>query len=473
MTYVLAALALCCCSVSANSMFGTKQGKLARLMSPEMEIVELQTQLEAAKEEIAQLKKNRGGCVPPTPSPIPKVSMISVQATPMDRSCLLRLPLTIESMRLNPNVSFHVVNLVDEQDVNAAGVQALKRVSAPVNNVHVHVITIPQFRELVKIRLQAVSKMPPPQIQNASQMVTKAHDYKPTFGVLWAPFFEADEAEYWGWFDMDQIFGNFQSVLSPYIPENDMVMSCLGHSCGPFMLFRRKFRTIAEQQDFATKSGLELSHVSARFHPITTIAVNSTLFMERVAEGRHSMADEGGFDRLFGAREWKKTYGPAYGTLKTVGFTLFLEELMSVGVPGWTRGHKDLQSPEGIVLWREGKLTVLATGRELLLYHRVTQPHCLSHLDPRAWKGGKEMAKRVRQGMMLHGYFLPDLAPVKWYQSGYYIGRQGCFGWGKTLDKGELDRLGDDEKHWTADSHGDFVKRPKRSPYNNPTAIGY
>jgi hypothetical protein len=383
-------LCCCCCCVlvvsnggrrwSATDIYGAKQGAVERLSSPEMEIARLEKQLAEAKQEIAALKKSVTGEGTHS-SAMPKLSVLAMHATPMTGSCLLRLPLTIESMRLNPEVSFHVVNLVDEEDEGAAGVHALRAAAKPVKNVHVHVITIPKFVELVKTRLMTVSEMPEPQIYNASHMMTKSHDYKPTFGVLWDPLFEADGAEYWGWFDMDQVFGNFESVISPYIPENDLVMSCLAKSCGPFMLFRRKFRTVEEQESFAAKSGLELTHISARLHPVTTIAVNTSYFMSRIAKAKHSMADEGGFDHIIRSRDWKKSFGPAYGKLKAVGFSMFLEELMSVGVPGWTRGHEDLQSPEGIVLWRGGKLTVLATGRELLFYHRITQPDCLGRCN--------------------------------------------------------------------------------------------
>ena len=112
---------------------------------------------------------------------------------------------------------------------------------------------------------------------------------------------------------------------------------------------------------------------------------------------------------------------------------------------------------------------MLASGRELLLYHRLAQPDCVWHLDPRVWQGGEEMLQTVQQSMLKHGYLLPDLVPVVWYNDGYRFDKQGCLGWSSRLPEAELENHRDN-KHFTATSHHDFNKEPVRSPYNDPSA---
>ena len=139
---VLALLLLPGISSDAGS-FGTRQGTATPMDVYQVPYAQLEKELKEAKAELLRLK---GGV---SKSVLPKISLITLHATPMKTATLLTLPLTVESMRLNPSVSFHIVNIVDPADLNATGVQMLIKVTQGVENIHVHVLTVADFATVV------------------------------------------------------------------------------------------------------------------------------------------------------------------------------------------------------------------------------------------------------------------------------------------------------------------------------------
>ena len=108
--------------------------------------------------------------------------------------------------------------------------------------------------------------------------------------------------------------------------------------------------------------------------------------------------------------------------------------------------HSPIQSPAGLVLWRDGKLTLLSSGTQLLVFHRVAHMACSMHLHPDAWRGGDAAVGMLLMNMLHYGYLLPDLAPVMWSHE-HYTTAGACFAWGPEWTSDWLDQMGNKEKH--------------------------
>jgi hypothetical protein len=213
--------------------FGAKQGVATALQDAAGELQQTVLQLRHDLAAAQQALRANGLPVPigAAGSKLPRISMLCVFATD---HYPLYLNLTLESMRLNgvdgPPVHFNIVNIVDKES-QLGSLEAQLR--SPVPNVHIHSLTVQQFAAHVTATLGIN-----PDIPDANHLVLKAHDYKPAFAALWAGILEDQAAEYWGWHDLDEVFGRFSS-FSRVFSAHDVIGACDGRSCGPFMLFKR------------------------------------------------------------------------------------------------------------------------------------------------------------------------------------------------------------------------------------------
>ena len=70
-----------------------------------------------------------------------------------------------------------------------------------------------------------------PELQNAYKLC----DFKPTYGDL---FSEETKEPFWGYGDIDMIWGRLDRFITAKVFENDIVSGDPGRLCGPFTLFR-------------------------------------------------------------------------------------------------------------------------------------------------------------------------------------------------------------------------------------------
>ena len=114
--------------------------------------------------------------------------------------------LTVESMRLNPEVNFVIINVVEDgKDQSGFAEHVLRSISA--SNIVLKVLTIDEWRYRVNERLGI-------DIPFTSKWYYKLCDYKPALAYLfpeliYPPTSEHSQYSFWGYADIDLIWGNF------------------------------------------------------------------------------------------------------------------------------------------------------------------------------------------------------------------------------------------------------------------------
>ena len=112
--------------------------------------------------------------------------------------------LTVESMRWNPDVTFVIVNIVEDGKEQSRMAERIVRESG-ASNVILKVLFIHEWRQLVLSRLGV-------NIPFTSQWYYKLCDFKPTLPYLFHNLLISNNQyryQYWGYADMDLIWGNF------------------------------------------------------------------------------------------------------------------------------------------------------------------------------------------------------------------------------------------------------------------------
>jgi hypothetical protein len=115
------------------------------------------------------------------------------------------VPLLLESMRWNPKVDFHIINIIPTGSDMAADLTSLvKRMAVP--NVYLRVIEMHEWRQRVKDRLGL-------DLDWDMSWSYKLCDYKPALAHLF-PEMAGPEYKYWGFVDLDVVWGNFTRFSS-------------------------------------------------------------------------------------------------------------------------------------------------------------------------------------------------------------------------------------------------------------------
>lgn len=129
--------------------------------------------------------------------------------------------LTLASMKRNPEVDFALINIVKDPDpITGESAQLLKYVAeSGASNVFVHVLTYQQYSQRVADKLGI-------HITFNDSWGYKQCDFKPTFAYLFLELFERrkqlsggtrrphekhEDYKYWGYADLDLIWGDFKS----------------------------------------------------------------------------------------------------------------------------------------------------------------------------------------------------------------------------------------------------------------------
>lgn len=130
---------------------------------------------------------------------LPPILIFTLHMGPIN---ILHLPLLLESMKWNPDVEFVVVNIIeDENAVEVTGVKA-QIAKAALPNFRLEFISGNSFRELVVDKLGI-------RIALTKEWQTKVLDFKPTLAHLFPHLLSQRPYKYWGYSDIDLIWGNF------------------------------------------------------------------------------------------------------------------------------------------------------------------------------------------------------------------------------------------------------------------------
>ena len=101
-------------------------------------------------------------------------------------------------------------------------------VTGGTSNVYAHDMTLAEFNEMAGLKLGRNVQAP-----NAYKIC----DFRPMFGKIFADYL--DGYEFWGFCDIDVIFGNTSEVLTAEVLENyDVISAHSQYLSGPFSLFR-------------------------------------------------------------------------------------------------------------------------------------------------------------------------------------------------------------------------------------------
>jgi hypothetical protein len=111
------------------------------------------------------------------------------------------MDLTIESMRRNPKVDFILINITPMPGQDSGLKEINSRLKVP--NFHHHVISLKQLHDRVLEKLNI-------DVNFTKDWYDKMPDYKPLLGYLFSEFIRPDH-KYWGYIDMDVIWGNFNN----------------------------------------------------------------------------------------------------------------------------------------------------------------------------------------------------------------------------------------------------------------------
>lgn len=152
---------------------------------------------------------------------------------------------------------------------------------------------------------------------------------------LWGRMFDYDDAEWWGWCDLDVCFGDLDRLLGPLLADHD-VISCEQHVSGPLTILRNC--------------------------PAVNDLWRSGPYEEVLAEPEYMNWDEDGFGN---------PRNPSFTQLVTNNGLRFHGDDRT-----WVEGRDTLPNgaPSRGCELRDGKLLEVPTGRELLAYHFSLSP---------------------------------------------------------------------------------------------------
>jgi hypothetical protein len=128
---------------------------------------------------------------------LPRIALFSVY---MGELKYAHMPLLLESMRWNPQVDFKVINIIEKDSGQADRfLHLVKKMSVP--NLAAVVLTMEEWSHRVEKRLNI-------SVDFNMKWSYKMCDYKPILAYLF-PEHSGSEYIYWGFGDLDVVWGNF------------------------------------------------------------------------------------------------------------------------------------------------------------------------------------------------------------------------------------------------------------------------
>ncbi|CAE7769855.1 unnamed protein product, partial [Symbiodinium microadriaticum] len=290
-------------------------------------------------------------------------------------------PLTVESMRLNPAVTFVIVNIIEEGTEQSRKTELIVTKSA-ANNVKLLVLSLREWNRLVLDRLGIDIPFTP-------KWFYKLCDFKPALAFLFPDLLNAQPYQYWGYSDIDLIWGNFSRFVHLFQ--------------GQYYFVRPHWHDVVGMAQF-----FRLDNFSVR------IFLSDPLYLELLRnQTYHNLDETGGYTP------------PTQRRYMDVSINQKVQLLAHSSQASHFRVNRGLHPSDNIHLemkivypdqdipvasWVHGSLRVVhrrlgfAAGREVLFAHRM-----LNIPFPQLPPSKRE---EVLQDMIAYGYLLPNWIPL-------------------------------------------------------------
>jgi len=315
--------------------------------------------------------------------PMPDIVLYSIHMGPIKYDYL---ELTLESMRSNPKVDFVLINILEDATQDGGLREAVAR--RGVSNFYPVHQSIKEFTDRVKVVLDI-------NVPFTLEWYYKMCDYKPTVAVLYPELLHkaGRDYKYWGYADMDVLWGNFTRFSHLFQGEYPVVMSGWWHSTGALALFQNE------------EWSWNLFRTSPKYIELLKSKLYYNLDEAGSQTNRENLKDS-----------CTETNGGGFNCPHAMN-TLIHQHInrnkkqLNVGKMEWDHVFLDPQDVDdwaGPVLWQNGALTVLKgseffpPGRQLLFFHRP-----LKQLEYPPLQRNEIINDAVK-----HGYFLPQFIPL-------------------------------------------------------------
>jgi hypothetical protein len=159
-------------------------------------------------------------------APMPGLVLYSVYMGEISYS---HLPFLFASMKWNSNVKFVIINIYNPEKTKLEHWKALLK-EYDVPNLHVEYITISQFGDLVFDKLKI-------RVPFDDSWYYKLCDFKPTLPYLFPQFASAEKYKYWGYADLDVVWGNITAFSHLFQNERPFVITGWWHTTGALNMF--------------------------------------------------------------------------------------------------------------------------------------------------------------------------------------------------------------------------------------------
>jgi hypothetical protein len=275
--------------------------------------------------------------------PMPRMVLFSIF---MGEISYPHIPFLLTSMKWNPNINFVIINIYNPERTQLVNWKAfVEEYGGP--NLHVEYLTLTEFSDRVYQRLNV-------KIAFTDSWYYKMCDFKPTLAFLFPELSSNSTYKFWGYADLDVVWGNITKFSYLFSGERPFVISGWWHTTGALNMFINEDWT---QSLFMTSS----KYVGLLADPTYRNLDENGLFLkpeEVIDGGKHSMMTiENNCPRC---KEYQRE-GKLMLKGKSPDDTLFI----GIGEYEWG-GHS---------VWSHGSLTMPAGNkdfppyRDLMFYH--------------------------------------------------------------------------------------------------------
>jgi len=288
-------------------------------------------------------------------------------------------------MNHNPSVKFNIINIVenkeDAEDVIET-VQLYGRFNK-ADNVHVEVVTMEEFSQIVNDKLKIDVKF-------TIKWSYKMCDFKPTLAYLFPDLVKDNSTyDFWGFADMDIVWGSFKNHASLFMGQDKIVISGWWHSTGAAVF------SVNEQWT------RELFFQSEKY--VSLLAENiyhnldeggTQIDQANVVEGGKYSIDQTQRQVL------KDKFNAHYHSGKNPFDHMFVDDV-------------DVRTWAGLVVWHMGSLKIIRgskyfpPGRQVLFFHSRGSTTTWSRPTQVEFAG-----KEYFEDMVTYGYYLPSYTPL-------------------------------------------------------------
>jgi hypothetical protein len=155
--------------------------------------------------------------------------------------------LLFESMRWNPMVDFIIIYVVPSPEANSTDYLRATAAQLQVTNLHIVPLSLSEWNARVKDRLGI-------DVNFTAEWYYKLCDYKPTLAHMFPEWVSEDKYAYWGYGDLDVIWGNF-SRYSYWFQDLKIVISgwCGTTGAAAFLKNTEELRTVFKTKKMFVK----------------------------------------------------------------------------------------------------------------------------------------------------------------------------------------------------------------------------